>query len=61
MDAGELPKIADPLILERLGDAPGHRRQGDLRPRSPARKRPEPEEPEEGPAPGPGGKVDLRA
>lgn len=61
MDAGEVPKIADPLILERLGDAPGQRRQGEQRSRSPERKKLGPEEPEEIPTPGREGRVDIRA
>lgn len=61
MDTGEVPKIADPLILERLGDAPGRRPPREERPRSPGRKRPGPEEPEEIPTPGGEGTVDIRA
>lgn len=61
MDAGEVPKIADPLVLERLGDAPGQRQARQERPRSPGRKRPGPEEPEEMPTPGREGTVDIRA
>ncbi len=61
MDAGEVPKIADPLILERLGDPPGQRRQGMQRSPSPGRRRPDQEEPEEMPPPGQEGRVDIRA
>ncbi|MEJ5328813.1 MAG: hypothetical protein WHT07_01495 [Desulfobaccales bacterium] len=61
MDAGEVPKIADPLILERLGDSPGQRQPGEQRPRSPGRRRPGHEDPGEIPASGQEGKVDIRA
>lgn len=61
MDTGEVPKIADPLILDRLGDPPGQRQPREQRPWSPRRRMSGHEEAGEMPASEQEGTVDIRA